>query len=174
MCVCVCGAGGQTVYNHQKIQFTSNSLSPPCLHKNAHPHIHTLHTHTYTHTHTINSPTHTRQSSTSQGKLSLWVEVLTTDQAKQQPLLDITPPAPIPFEIRCIVWGVRNVTIHDTKTNQNDLMVTCQCTSNQEIQSTDKHLRSKRGVGNFNWRMMYPGEWGVSGMGVDGSMFVCD
>jgi len=99
----------------------------------------------------------TKTSSHPQGKLEMWIEILTPEQAKKQPMEIIKPPPPTPFELRVIVWGTREITIKDTFTNQNDLFVTCAISiPGVKKQETDTHFRSKKGKGNFNWRMKFP------------------
>jgi len=100
---------------------------------------------------------HSPKSLFSQGKLELWVEILNPFDAKQKPMINIRPPPPDPFELRVIVWGTREITIKDTITDQNDLYVTCHPgVKGVPRQTTDTHLRSKKGIGNFNWRMKFP------------------
>eukprot|EP00455_Lapot_gusevi_P005654 TRINITY_DN1241_c0_g1_i9.p2 TRINITY_DN1241_c0_g1~~TRINITY_DN1241_c0_g1_i9.p2 ORF type:complete len:435 (-),score=156.41 TRINITY_DN1241_c0_g1_i9:61-1365(-) len=100
---------------------------------------------------------HAPSSSAPQGKLSMFIDILTADEAKRNPLIHIKPPAPEPYELRVIVWGCREVTIKDEFTEQNDLYVTGQLdVPGVEMQSTDTHLRSKNGKGNFNWRFKFP------------------
>ena len=41
------------------------------------------------------------------GSLRLWVDVLTREEADANPLLDITKPLPVPFELRVVIWQVR-------------------------------------------------------------------
>jgi hypothetical protein len=85
------------------------------------------------------------------------MEILTPLQAKKEPLVHIKPPPPMPFELRVIVWGVRDVPNFDEWTDQNDLYVTCRCTApGLKVQQTDTHLRAKNGKGNFNWRIKFP------------------
>ena len=43
-------------------------------------------------------------SKMSQGKVELWVEMMTPEEARQVPMLDIKPPPPEEFELRVIVW----------------------------------------------------------------------
>jgi hypothetical protein len=103
---------------------------------------------------TLHCPT----SSAPQGKLDLWVDLLPLADAKKNPPVNICPIPPMLFEVRVIVWGTREITIMDEITQQNDLYVTCHCQGpniNQK-ESTDTHLRSKNGLANFNWRMIYP------------------
>lgn len=98
---------------------------------------------------------HGPNSSAPQGKVSLWVDILSAEDAKRFPIHHIKPPAPEPYELRVIIWGVREMTIKDEITEQNDLYVTGRV-GDQPLQSTDTHLRSKKGKGNFNWRMKFP------------------
>lgn len=101
---------------------------------------------------TLRNPT----SSASQGKLEMWMELVTPTDAKRLPMVDIKPPPPQPFELRVIVWGCRDVTIKDTITEQNDLYITGHVSvPGLKRQQTDTHLRSKKGKGNFNWRMKW-------------------
>jgi hypothetical protein len=53
-------------------------------------------------------------SRASQGKIELWVEILTPQEAKVSPLLDLKPPNPLEYELRVIVWETRDVVIKDT------------------------------------------------------------
>jgi len=98
----------------------------------------------------------TKSSRRSQGKLELWVELMPPELAKKTPMWDIKPPPPEPYELRLIIWGVREITIKDLTTNQNDLFLTgALSTKGTKKQETDTHWRSKKGKGNFNWRMKW-------------------
>jgi len=100
---------------------------------------------------------HSPKSSFSQGKLELFLEILLPADAKKTPMLHIKPPPPEEYEIRVIVWGTKEITIKDLITQQNDLYVTCNPgIKGVKTQRTDTHLRSKKGIGNFNWRMKFP------------------
>jgi C2 domain len=102
---------------------------------------------------TLKNPT----SAAPQGKLEMWMELWEPEHAKREPMVDIKPPPPEPYELRVIVWGVRKVPNKDELTDQSDLYVTCQ-PSVQDLkkQQTDLHFRAKNGKGNFNWRMKFP------------------
>merc|ERR1719273_1503149 len=77
--------------------------------------------------------------------------------AKQTPMWDLTPPPPMDFELRVIIWCVRDCAIKDDITEQNDLYCTCICNiEGLDRQKTDTHYRSKKGIGNFNWRFKFP------------------
>jgi hypothetical protein len=103
---------------------------------------------------TLHSPT----SKVSQGKLQLWVDILTASDAKRNPIEHIKPPSPLEFELRVIIWKTDEITIKDEITEQNDLYVTgsLDIPGYEDRQKTDVHLRSKLGKGSFNWRMVFP------------------
>lgn len=87
----------------------------------------------------------------------MWLDILSCLDSKRSPMINIKPPPPDPYELRVVIWGVRDMTIKDTFTNQNDLYVTCQpSVAGLKTQETDTHYRSKGGKGNFNWRMKWP------------------
>jgi hypothetical protein len=48
-----------------------------------------------------------------QGKIELWLEILSPQEAKINPLLDLKPPSPMEYELRVIVWETKNVVIKD-------------------------------------------------------------
>lgn len=50
----------------------------------------------------------------SQGKLEMYVELVTATDAKKFPMDNIKPPPPAAFEVRVIVWNTRNVVNKDT------------------------------------------------------------
>eukprot|EP00475_Leptophrys_vorax_P034621 TRINITY_DN5614_c0_g1_i4.p1 TRINITY_DN5614_c0_g1~~TRINITY_DN5614_c0_g1_i4.p1 ORF type:complete len:991 (+),score=303.70 TRINITY_DN5614_c0_g1_i4:225-2975(+) len=105
---------------------------------------------------TLRNPT----STLSQGKLTLWVDIMTPQDAKKNKLINIKPPAPVEYELRVIIWKTEDVTIKDEITEQNDLYLTgtFDVPKLQQRQRTDTHLRSKAGKGSFNWRMIFPVE----------------
>ena len=100
------------------------------------------------------------QSTVSQGKLSMWMEMLTPSDAKKYPPIDIKPPPQDEYELRVIVWECKDCPIMDTVTNMNDLYITGEIASTVEdendLQQTDLHFRSQNGCGSFNWRMKFP------------------
>lgn len=102
---------------------------------------------------TLRSPT----SSVSQGKILCFVEVLEPAEARRDPLMNIKPPPPELYELRVIIWGVRDTACKDLSSKMNDLYVTAQpSVQSLKEQRTDIHLRAKKGKGNFNWRMKFP------------------
>ena len=101
---------------------------------------------------------HNPQSTASYGKLRLWVDIFTKDEARNIPMTDIALPPKQDFELRCIVWEAKDVVIKDTITDQNDLRVICKFGIEGETlqQETDIHWRAKSGKGSWNWRMIFP------------------
>ncbi|KAJ3448836.1 c2 calcium-dependent membrane targeting [Anaeramoeba flamelloides] len=100
---------------------------------------------------TLWSPT----SSNPQGKLEMWVEIMTAEQAAQTPQTPLEAPKPLPYELRIIVWNTKDVVFMDK--NMSDIFVTCQLNDGKK-QSSDIHWRSKDGKGAFNWRYIFPVE----------------
>jgi hypothetical protein len=97
-------------------------------------------------------------SSISQGKIELWVDIMSPSEARSNPMYQIAPPPKENYELRVIIWQCKDVTIKDETTQQNDLYVTGLLDlPGQRRQRTDTHLRSKMGFGSFNWRMKFPG-----------------
>ena len=52
---------------------------------------------------------HTPLSAMSMGKVELWVEMMTPQEARQVPMFDIKPPPPEQFELRVVVWKTDDV-----------------------------------------------------------------
>ncbi len=100
------------------------------------------------------------QSTVSQGKLRLWMEMLNPSDAKKYPPMDISPPEQQQYELRVIVWECKDCPIMDETTSMNDLYITGELVTNVEEeeakQQTDLHFRSQNGCGSFNWRMKFP------------------
>ena len=100
------------------------------------------------------------QSSVSQGKLKMWMEMLTPIEAKKYRMTDIEPPPMESYELRVIVWECKNCENKDTITDMNDLYITGELETivaeEEDLQQTDLHFRSQDGCGSFNWRMKFP------------------
>lgn len=123
-------------------------------------------------------------SSCPQGKVELFVEVLSVREAELNPIRDIRPPLPEPFEMRLIVWNTAEVAFKDRLTDRrpedvplkerakeacSDLCACC-CSKpkpksdifvsgafgREPQQKTDVHWNSEDGRGMFNWRMRFP------------------
>lgn len=87
-----------------------------------------------------------------QGKLEMFLEVLTEKEAARLPIKNIAPPPPKPFEMRMVVWETKNVVIEETKV---DIFIAAMLDGG-ERQETDVHWNSNDGYGSFNWRMKFP------------------
>ncbi|KAJ6247531.1 c2 calcium-dependent membrane targeting [Anaeramoeba flamelloides] len=94
-------------------------------------------------------------SSNPQGKLEMWIEIMTEEQAAQTPQTVLEAPKPLPYELRVIAWNTKDVVFMDK--NMSDIFVTCQMNDGKK-QSSDIHWRSKDGTGAFNWRYIFPVE----------------
>ncbi|KAA0148152.1 hypothetical protein FNF31_07464 [Cafeteria roenbergensis] len=90
----------------------------------------------------------------STGALQVWVDVLDPATARDHPAVDIEPPPPRDFECRVVIWRTWGVPAHDYFTDMNDLYVRGWLEGSR-AQSTDVHLRCKKGRGSFNWRMVF-------------------
>jgi len=102
----------------------------------------------------------TKQSSVSQGKLRLWMEMMTPQEAKKYPLIDIKPPPMQPHELRVIIWECKGVPFGDHWEEMSDLFITGELETTvaeeENYQQTDLHFRSQDRKGSFNWRMKFP------------------
>ena len=69
---------------------------------------------------------HLPSSALSQGKIEMWVDILTPGEAKELPMVDIKPPPPEGFELRVVVWETRNVPLHAKAIEGKvDMQVSC-------------------------------------------------
>ncbi len=94
-----------------------------------------------------------------QGKLEMWLDILTPSEVEKYPPIDISRPPPQKFEVRMVIWKTKNVVSADELTDQNDLFVRSWMDSDEKSrQDTDIHWRCKKGKGSFNWRMKFPVE----------------
>ena len=97
------------------------------------------------------------------GKLEMWVDIMTREQAALHTPVDIRPAEALNFELRMVVWAVRGCPTADWVTNAADLFVSTSLNvvadGDREAtvlkQETDTHWRSRSGRGHFNWRMVF-------------------
>eukprot|EP00026_Physarum_polycephalum_P000845 Phypoly_transcript_00846.p1 GENE.Phypoly_transcript_00846~~Phypoly_transcript_00846.p1 ORF type:complete len:1283 (+),score=292.23 Phypoly_transcript_00846:83-3931(+) len=97
-------------------------------------------------------------SSFPQGKLKMWIELLTPEEAAAQEPYPIAPPRKEPFELRIIVWETKNVVPKDKilgKDSSDQFVVTKLLNHAQSQQQTDVHDSVMDGCGKFNWRIIY-------------------
>eukprot|EP00485_Elphidium_margaritaceum_P004276 CAMPEP_0202695866 /NCGR_PEP_ID=MMETSP1385-20130828/9321_1 /ASSEMBLY_ACC=CAM_ASM_000861 /TAXON_ID=933848 /ORGANISM="Elphidium margaritaceum" /LENGTH=1764 /DNA_ID=CAMNT_0049351945 /DNA_START=35 /DNA_END=5329 /DNA_ORIENTATION=- len=96
------------------------------------------------------------RSAASFGKLRMWIDLYTKDEARNIPLVDISLPPKQHYEFRLIMWKAKDVVIKDELTDQNDLRVTVKVTVDEKLkQETDTHWRAKFGKGSWNWRCIF-------------------
>jgi len=94
-------------------------------------------------------------SSNPQGQLSMWVDILTLDEAKLNPPENCAPPPPREYELRVIIWETKNVVMKDPgKVAESDIFVVAY-PEGSKPQNTDTHWKSRNGEGLFNWRMKF-------------------
>eukprot|EP01091_Cochliopodium_minus_P000588 TRINITY_DN10526_c0_g1_i1.p1 TRINITY_DN10526_c0_g1~~TRINITY_DN10526_c0_g1_i1.p1 ORF type:complete len:683 (-),score=269.35 TRINITY_DN10526_c0_g1_i1:77-2125(-) len=98
-------------------------------------------------------------SSNPQGKLTMWVDILTQEQAQQNPLVNILPPPPQVFEVRLIIWDTKDVAFRDEKNlisnKMSDVFISAYIEGVSKPQKTDIHWRCEDGKALFNWRMVF-------------------
>jgi hypothetical protein len=103
------------------------------------------------------------------GALKLWLEILTPDEAELLDLSNMAPPADHSGELRVIVWKAKRLPSKDTEGKLlewvpgqgdggvNDPYVKVWMESHEgPPQTTDTHLRSKKGRAEWNYRMLFP------------------
>lgn len=99
-------------------------------------------------------PIYSPTSKHPQGRLQLWVDILSEEEATMPPW-DITPPAQQLWELRVIVWGTAEVPAQDVAEGMTDMYVAVKFGS-ERVQTTDIHWRCQTGKGSFNWRCIFP------------------
>jgi hypothetical protein len=98
-----------------------------------------------------------KQTTSGQGSLRMWVDILTPAEAVAYPVPSISLSETKFWELRVIVYSTKNVTFSDEATDANDLY--CKVLVENEkrervMQETDVHWRC-RSIGSFNWRMKF-------------------
>jgi len=99
-------------------------------------------------------------SLTAQGALSVFVELLTPEEAKLRPLLSISPLPRIPFELRVVIWETKGVPYGDYLGGMSDMYIRGWVPAGpgedaSKAQDTDTHWRAKKGRGCFNYRFKF-------------------
>jgi len=92
-------------------------------------------------------------STNPQGQLKIWIDIMTMEEASKNPPENISPPLPLEYELRVIVWEASNVAFKDK--HMSDIFVSGY-PEKQKPQLTDTHWRSEDGHGSWNWRMKFP------------------
>jgi hypothetical protein len=97
---------------------------------------------------------HTPTSAMSQGKVEMWVEMMTPAEGREIPMFDIKPPPPEEFELRVIVWKTDDVPMK-TKDGESkvDMKVKVNFIGYESVQS-------EQGIGGNNNRWDYAQSYG--------------
>ncbi len=96
---------------------------------------------------------------TAQGVLEMFVEVMSNQTAKLVKPAKIEKPAPEDFEIRLVIWEMRNLPATEKK--PLSVFITCAYKpegylSEEVKKETDTHLNTTDGWAVYNWRMKFP------------------
>jgi hypothetical protein len=88
-----------------------------------------------------------------QGKLEMWLEIMTTQEAPTVPKAILQAPKPDPWQIRIIVWRSIEVPLPEFK-YFTDMFITV-LPMGYEQRATDVHPAVTDGNGNFNYRLIW-------------------
>ncbi|KAH7819075.1 putative myoferlin-like protein [Monocercomonoides exilis] len=137
-------------------------------------------------------------SSFPQGKIEMWLEIMTPEEARLNPPKPIQAPSIEGWELRVVIWNTKDVVFKDIKSgsplkkmaemeagieddsqlkksqkksfcqemcscsndfmnqDKSDIFLTGKMELTKDQQETDVHWRSTNGIGNFNWRFVFP------------------
>ncbi|XP_014116973.1 PREDICTED: fer-1-like protein 5 [Pseudopodoces humilis] len=98
-----------------------------------------------------------------QGKVQMWVDIFPVSLGPPGPPFNIDPRKAEGYELRCVVWRVRDADLGDINLlgqRMSDIYV-CGWLDGlpEHRQHTDVHYRSLDGNGAFNWRFVFPFEF---------------
>ena len=81
--------------------------------------------------------------------------MLPSREARNLPITKIAPPLVVPFEMRVIVYGTRDIQPYDGDPDTKTDMFFRVWLSTLPPKETDTHLRCADGRGSFNWRFKF-------------------
>ena len=93
-------------------------------------------------------------SATGQGAITMWVDILTAQEALKTPPVEIVGPEKKEFEIRIVCWRCIDVPAMDG--GVSDLFVSFFMEGTDRKLSTDTHWRAKGGRASWNYRIKLP------------------
>ena len=88
------------------------------------------------------------------GELKMWVDIMSSEDAKKYPVDDVSLPPDQKFEVQFIVWKTKDV-VSMEMSGLNDLYAKVWFEGTKPY-TTDIHWRCKKGKGSFNYRMRIP------------------
>jgi len=97
-------------------------------------------------------------SSSPQGEIIMWLEMLTPDEAQKRPAMKIGPPDPEEFELRVVVWETRDCVPKDFILGKAsaDIKVTANLLNHPDgKKTTDTHSNVMDKCGKLNWRLVW-------------------
>uniref|UniRef100_A0A674HLU7 C2 domain-containing protein n=1 Tax=Taeniopygia guttata TaxID=59729 RepID=A0A674HLU7_TAEGU len=104
-----------------------------------------------------------RQPGLEQGKVQMWVDIFPASLGPPGPPVNIDPRKAEGYELRCVVWNVRDTDLGDINLlgqRMSDIYVSGWLDGlPEQRQRTDIHYRSLDGSGAFNWRFVFPFEF---------------
>ena len=93
-------------------------------------------------------------SRTSQGVVTLWVDVLTAAEAVRTPPIKLEGPEIKKFELRIVCW--RSLEVPRLDGEFSDIFVRFFMEGSTTKYDTDTHWRCKTGAASWNWRILIP------------------
>jgi hypothetical protein len=100
--------------------------------------------------------THSSGNNTSQGLVTMWVDVFTQAEASldENSKVDVSGPARQKFQLRVVTWRSQDVPNMDG--NASDLFMRYSMQGSTDTFMTDTHWRCKDGNGSWNYRTLIP------------------